>query len=104
MLQAAGWPGSACSPDGFLPLLRIRGHIGLHLLSRPLYLHFNDLWRTETERLRLRSQWVFGGRPHVKCCNILFTPPHPGGDKSLFKVQSVNSNILACKTNSDNDG
>lgn len=37
----------ASSPDGFLPLLGIRGDVKLHLFSRPLDLHLNDLWRTK---------------------------------------------------------
>lgn len=45
MLRAAGQRGSMCSPDGFLPLLWIRGDVKLHLFSRPLDLHLIDLGR-----------------------------------------------------------
>lgn len=37
----------ASSPDGFLPLLGIRGDVKLYLFSRSLDLHLNDLWRTK---------------------------------------------------------
>lgn len=44
------------SPHGFLPLLHIRGDIGLHLISCPLDLHLQNLYNTP--RWRLFSQGV----------------------------------------------
>lgn len=37
----------AGSPDGLLPLEGIGGDVKLHLFSRPLDLHLNDLGRTK---------------------------------------------------------
>lgn len=59
MLWAAGWPGTVSSPDGLLLFLWIRGHVGLHLFSRPLHLHLNDLWVTDMQRSSLLLLWVF---------------------------------------------
>lgn len=92
ILRAAGWPGSARSPDGFLPLLWIRGHVRLHLFGRPLYLHLNNLWRTEMETLSLLSRWVSGRRSHAKCCNIMSTPA------AALWVRITVLAYMACKT------
>lgn len=77
MLEAAGRPGSARSPDGLLPLLRIGGHVGLRLFSGPLQLLLGDLWRGQTEDSGLLSKCVWSTqtqvnllplRPESPCC------------------------------------
>ena len=55
--KAAGRLGSACSPDGLLPLLRIRGYVCLGLFHGPLHLHFNDLLRKGMGGSGLKSEY-----------------------------------------------
>lgn len=90
ILRAAGWPDSARSPDGFLPLLWIRGHVGLHLVGRPLYLHLNDLWRKKT-LLRLYCRSACWGAGHMQNAA-------PSCLRLCSSLVGNHSFLLACKT------